>query len=72
MDGGCERHDQYCIGALVTISHIQRDNHHGPLPFAGRVNVKLHEPNLAAERKSFHIPVRRPHSGIRPLQTHPI
>src|SRR6266536_1977583 len=59
VDARGQGHDHYGIGPFVTISGVERDDHHWPSPFPGWIDVELDKPNLAAERKS----IRRRHSG---------
>jgi hypothetical protein len=50
MNAGGEWDGEHRIGALVTVSRVKRDYDDRLSSLLGRIGVKLHKPDLAAER----------------------
>src|SRR4051794_40481863 len=61
VDACGQRHNQNRIRALVAISRVQRDDDYGTPCLLRRIHMKLHKPDLAAQRS----PAARWH--FRPL-----
>jgi hypothetical protein len=47
-----QRHNEHCVGALMAISRVKRDDHNRPSPLLGWIGWKLKKPNLAADWSS--------------------
>ena len=50
MNAGGKRHGQNCVCAFVTVARVNRNDYDRPQPFIGWIDIKFHEPDLAAER----------------------